>query len=228
MCLVGVQRAKNSTDHSRSNKMTVFSYISLPLLFFMPMIHFVFFPLTYHLLIFYSNLLSLLTRSPPSSFFFFISAAVPVITPSFWLLSSLPQYPFYCLCLLPSSPFPPSPPPSLSPLHPTLLPVFPPFFLPRPHPRPSATSLISSFVCSFLSPSTSTFLLLYQTLVSIAIHSSSSFPFSPNISTCRSAAGLLEQGGCGPVAAMGREGVRPAADHQRLFPDEWQGPAAAH
>lgn len=30
------------------------------------------------------------------------------------------------------------------------------------------------------------------------------------------------------MAAMGREGVRPAADHQRLFPDERQSPAAAH
>lgn len=65
-------------------------------------------------------------------FFFFISAAVPVITPSFWLLSSLPQYPFYCLCLLPSSPSSP-PPVSPSPSLP-LLPAFPSFFLPCPQP----------------------------------------------------------------------------------------------
>lgn len=136
MCLVGVQRAKNSTDHSRSNKMTVFSYISLPLLFFMPMIHFVFFPLTYHLLIFYSNLLSL-SDSVSSFIFFFlylccrsrnhslllafiftssISFLLP-LPPSFLSLPPFPSsftlspspYPPSCLSsFLPSSPPPPS------------------------------------------------------------------------------------------------------------------------
>lgn len=30
------------------------------------------------------------------------------------------------------------------------------------------------------------------------------------------------------MAEVGREGVRPAADHQRLFPNERQSPSAAH
>lgn len=137
MCLSGVQRAKNSTDHSRSHKITVwlsFSYNSLILLFY-SCDSFCILLLTYHLLIFHSNLLSLSDSVSSFIFFFFISAAVPVVTPSFWLLSPLPQYPFYCLCLLPSSlPLPlllSSLPLSLYTL-PSLLPFVLSQFLPHP------------------------------------------------------------------------------------------------
>lgn len=63
MCLSRVQRAKSRTNHNRSsNSPTVFPSS------FILVIHSVFFPLTYHLLIFFSNLLSL----SASSFIFFL------------------------------------------------------------------------------------------------------------------------------------------------------------
>lgn len=208
--------AQITADQMKKNSLTVFLICLPPLLFVSSCI------IPLHLSSF-----NLLFRPPlplwlsASSFFFFISAAVPVITPSFWLLSSLPQYPFYCLCLLPSSPS--SPPVSPPPLHsPSFLPSLLSSFL-APNPHPTASSLNSSFFSCVLTPPPPHCCFFTKTLV---------FPPPPptttNSSTSRFAASLLEQGWRGPVATMGREGVCPAADHQRIFPDERQSPAAAH
>lgn len=157
--------------------------------FFILMIHSVFFPFTYHLLIFYSNLLSLSDSVSFLHLFFFISAAVPVITPSFWLLSPLPQYPFYCLCLLPSSP----PLPLLlflPPLHPPLLPAFPSFFLPCPQPP-----ILLPLHCAHPSSLLSFPFHFAASLPNPGLNSLSFLPFPPpNPSTSRFAASVLEQG----------------------------------
>lgn len=145
MCLSGVQRAKNSTDHSRSNKITVcLSHISPSPSFFILVIHSVFFLLTYHLLIFYSNLLSL-SDSVSSFIFFFLYLCCRSRNHSLLLafistssISFLPPLP-------PSFLSPPSPPPFLPPLRPPPLPR-----PPTPHPSASS-SLISSFFSSALS-----------------------------------------------------------------------------
>lgn len=58
-------------------------------------------------------------------------------------------------------------------------------------------------------------------------HALSQFCNTITVSSChRFAARLLEQGWCGTVAQMGREGVFLEADWEQHFWDEWQGSAA--
>lgn len=145
-------------------------------------------------------------------FSLFILAAVPVITPSpFILLSPLPQYPFLL----------PLPPSFRSPLLPILRPPLP-AFLSFPH-RPPTSSQSSSIIssCNHLCFSISSTKIHFD----LSLHLSF---FLCSLHITRPAAGLLEPGRCGPVATVGWEGVCPATHHQHLLPDERQSLAAAH
>lgn len=118
---------------------------------------------------------------------------------------------------LPLSP-PSHPPPPLPPS--SCLPVFFPPPLPHRPPTSSPSSSIISSCNHLCFPTSST-----KTHFNLSLHLSL---LPRSLHPARPAAGLLEPGRRGPVAAVGREGVRPTPHHQRFLPDERQSLAAAH